>query len=105
MSAKLLQLCLTPGTVALQAPLSMGFSREGYCSGLPCPPPGDPADPGIGPKSFMSPALAGVFFTTRTTWEAHVRLTQLLDDNNKGFGRWVILEQSALSSTIFLKLL
>ena len=70
MSAKLLQLCLTPGTVALQAPLSMGFSREGYCSGLPCPPPGDPADPGIGPKSFMSPALAGVFFTTSATWEA-----------------------------------
>ena len=33
-------------TVALQAPLSMGFSRQEYWSGLPCPPPGDLPDPG-----------------------------------------------------------
>ena len=56
-------------TVAHQAPLSMGFSRQEYWSGLPCPPPGDP-DPGIDPASLMSPALAGGFFTTTTTWEA-----------------------------------
>ena len=36
------------------APLSMGFSRQEYWGGLPCPPPGDPPDPGIEPKS---PAL------------------------------------------------
>ena len=34
-------------TVACQAPLSMGFSREDYWSGLPCPPPGDLPDPGL----------------------------------------------------------
>ena len=42
-------------------------------SGLPCPPPGDLPNPGIKPASLMSPALAGVFFTTRVTWEAPVR--------------------------------
>jgi len=36
---------------------------------LPCPPPGDLPDPGIKLESLMSPALAGRFFTTSTTWE------------------------------------
>ena len=44
-------------TVAYQAPLSMGFSRQEYWSGLPCPPPGDLPDPGIEPTSPESPAL------------------------------------------------
>ena len=44
-------------TVARQAPLSMGFSRQDYWSGLPCPPPGDPPDPGIKPASPAAPAL------------------------------------------------
>ena len=59
-------------TVACQAPLSMGFSRQEYWSGLPCPPSGDLPNPGIKPVSLMSPALAGRFFTTTThaTWEA-----------------------------------
>jgi len=48
----------------------MGFSRQQYWSGLPCPPPGALPDPGIEPVSLMSPALAGRFFTTSTTWEA-----------------------------------
>ena len=39
-------------TVAQQAPLSMGFSRQGYWSGLPCPPPGNLPDPGIEPVSL-----------------------------------------------------
>ena len=55
---------------AHQAPLSMEFSRQEYWSGLPCPPPGDLPDSGIEPMSLMSPALAGRFFTTSTTWEA-----------------------------------
>ena len=38
-------------TVVCQAPLSMGFSRQGHWSGLPCPPPGDLPDPGIEPTS------------------------------------------------------
>ena len=53
-----------------QAPLSTGFSRQGYCSGLPCPPPGDLPDPGIRSASPTSPALAGGFFTTSASWEA-----------------------------------
>ena len=57
-------------TVALQSPLSMRFSRHEYWSGLPCPPPGHLPDPGIEPMSLTSPALAGGFFTTSTTWEA-----------------------------------
>ena len=57
-------------TVARQAPLSMRFSRQEYWSGLPCPPPGDLLDPGMEPMSLTFPALASVFFTTSTTWEA-----------------------------------
>ena len=45
----------------------MGFSRQEYWSGLPCPPPGDLPDPGIEPTSLMSPAWAGGFFTTTGT--------------------------------------
>ena len=54
------QLCLTlvtPRIVASQAPLSMGFSKEEYWSGLPFPPPGDLPNPGIEPRSPMSPEL------------------------------------------------
>ena len=49
-----------------QAPLSMGFSRQEYWSGLPFPPPGDLLNPGTEPVSLVSPALAGVFFTTES---------------------------------------
>ena len=64
--AKWLQSCLTLTlwTVARQAPLSMGFSKQEYWSGLPCPPPGDLPDPGIKPMSLTSPALAYGLFTT-----------------------------------------
>ena len=58
--------------VACQVPLPMGFSRQEYWSGLPCPPPGGLPDPGIKPASLMSPALEGGFFTTSTIWEAHI---------------------------------
>ena len=64
------QFCVTPWTVARQAPLSMGFSRQEYWSGLLCPPPGNLPDPAIKLSSLMSPALAGEFFTTSATWEA-----------------------------------
>ena len=47
----------TPWTKARQAPLSRGFSRRGYWSGLPCPPPGNLPDPGIEPRCPNSPAL------------------------------------------------
>ena len=45
-----------------QAPLSMGFSRQEYWGGVPCPPPGDLLNPGIEPASPVSPALPGGFF-------------------------------------------
>ena len=51
-------------SVALQAPLSMGFSRQEPWSRLPCPPPGHLPDLGMEPTSLMSLALAGGFFTT-----------------------------------------
>ena len=56
--------------VACQAPLSVGFSRQEYWSGLPCPPPEDLPDLGINPMSVTFPALAGGVFTTSATWEA-----------------------------------
>ena len=63
------RLCATLWTVALQVPLSMGFSRQEYLSAFPFSPPGDLPNLGIEPVSLMSPALAGGFFTTHTTWE------------------------------------
>ena len=54
----------TPWTVARQAPFSMGFSRQEYWSGLQ-----------MEPASVMSPALAGRFFTTNTTWETQISYT------------------------------
>ena len=64
-------LFVTLWTVACQGPLSMGFSRQECWSGLPCPPLGDLPGSGMEFPSLKSPALAGVFFTTRATWEAH----------------------------------
>ena len=61
---------VTPWTVAHQALLSRGFSRQEYWSGLPFPSPGDLPNPGTKPVSPASPALAGRFFT-RGTLEAH----------------------------------
>jgi len=52
----------------------MGFSRQEYWSGLPFPALGDLPNPEIKPASTKSPALAGGFFTTSTTWEAHLNL-------------------------------
>ena len=48
---------MTPWVVAHQAPLSMAFSRQEYCSGLSCSPAGGLSDPGTEPVSLMSPAL------------------------------------------------
>ena len=72
-----IRLFVTPWTVARQAPLSMGFSRQEYWSRFPSPgdpSPGDLPDPGIKPMSLMSPALSGRFFTTSTPWEARCYL-------------------------------
>ena len=64
-------------SMVCQAPLSMGFSRQEYWSGLPCLPPEDLSDPEIKSASLMSLVLAGGFFTTSATWEAPIRLDYL----------------------------
>ena len=96
--AKSLQLCLTlcdPWTVACQAPPSMGFSRQEFWSGLPCPSPGDLLDPGMEPKNLMSPIywLAGslptstscasglVLRETKLNLRCKVNLNTSLQDN------------------------
>ena len=63
-------LFVTSWTVVHQAPLSMGFSRQEYWSGLLCPSLGDLPNPGIKLTSLRSPALAGVFLATSAIWEA-----------------------------------
>ena len=72
-----------PWTQAHQVPLSMGFSRQEYWSGLLCPLPGDLFNPGIKPMSLMSPALAGMCLTNSAMWEAiyiyiHIYIIQYL---------------------------
>ena len=64
--------CATLWIINRWAPLFIGFFRQEYCSGLPCPPLGDPSSPGIELTSLMSPALASGFFTTSATWETYV---------------------------------
>ena len=64
-------------SIAHQAPLSMGFYRQECLSGLPCRLPGNFPDSGIELAS-LSCALAGRFFTTSTTWEAHLPLQNIL---------------------------
>ena len=63
-------LFVAPQTIALEAPLSVGFPRQEYWSGLPFPLPGGLPDPRIKPISLTSPALVGRFFTTCATWNA-----------------------------------
>ena len=77
---RLLQSCLTlcnSMNCSLSGPLSMGFSRQEYWSGLPFPSPGDRPHPGIKPASLMSPAWAGTFFSTSATRETPFYLTCL----------------------------
>ena len=74
MCAESLQSCLTlcnPIGCSQSGSSVHGFSRQDYQSGLPCPPPRDLPDSGIEPESFLSPTLAGRFFNTSATWEAH----------------------------------
>jgi len=70
-------LSATPRTVAHQAPLSMGFFRQGYWCGLPFPPPEDLPDPGIETVSFTSPVLAGRFFITEPPEKPQILLYSL----------------------------
>ena len=105
-------LCATLWTVAHQGSLSMGFSRQAYWIGLPCPPPGDLLDPGIKHKSYFSCFGRRVFFflTTSTTcpinlgkkyqagqWVWLVHPATLLEDHIDI--KPVLLESSSLPQT------
>ena len=76
-----------PPIVSHWAPLSMEYSRQEYWSGLPCSSQGDLPHSGFKPKSFMSPALAGGFFTTNATWEAPQYLQWDLNTSRSHLGR------------------
>ena len=65
------RLFATPWTVAHQAPLSMGFSRQEYWSGLPFPSPGDLPDPGAGPRS---PALQADALTSEPPGKPYLKV-------------------------------
>ena len=91
------QLFVTLWTVVCQAPLSMGFSRQEYWSGLPCPPPRDLPDPGIEPKSLLSLALAQEFFTDSTALEAPYGTT-LLSNGEETTSRYNIMMQMDLKT-------
>ena len=76
MRANVLESCLT-------ASLVHGILQARYWTGLPFPPPGDLPDPGIKPRSLMSPAVAGGFFNTSATWET----PQRQPDESKNYPR------------------
>ena len=81
------RLFVTLWTIGYQVPLSIGFSREEYWSGLPCPSPGDLLNPGINPVSFMSPAL-GELFATSATGEALISLPMPVKEGVWGKTKW-----------------
>ena len=90
------QLFAIPWTVARQAPLSMGFSRQEQWSGLSFPILGYLPDPGIETASLTSPALADGFFTAKATGETYKAIlflashlpTSPLQTSLTGFGGW-----------------
>ena len=93
---------MTPWTVARQASLSMGFSRQEYCSGLPYSPPGDLPDLGIQPMSLASPVLAGGFFATSTTWEAPYICGSVSENNTDNMGCDTVIESFLLDELMYL---
>ena len=93
--------CETPWTVACQAPLFMGFPRQGYWSGLPFSSPGELPNPGIEP---VSPALAGRFLSTEPPGRLSLIVKSELD---LLIGALTFLNESSLhyysnSTSIFL---
>ena len=90
-----IRLFVTPCTVALQGPLSMGFSRHEYWIGLSFSSPGDLSDLEIEPASLASPSLAGIFFATSTILLKHYLTSLNLD---------VFRELCHLSHTVGLKI-
>ena len=87
------RLFATPWTVPRQAPLSMGFSRQEYWTGLPFPSPGHLPNPGIESASLASSELAGRLYSS-ATWEAETRVRSL--------GRKIPWRRAWQSSPVFL---
>ena len=92
-------LFVTPGPVALQAPLSMGFPRQEFWSGFLSPSPGDLPNPGTEPTSPVSPELAGGCFTLSHLGSRYMRL-----DRAKGGGggerrgrRIILIHESSIN--------
>ena len=95
----LVWLFATPWTVACQAPLSMGFSRQEYWSGLPFPSPGHLPDSEMKSTSLMSPALAGWFFTIVPPGKSRGRVLGPFSYSMLSWGR---VEVRWLKNSIFL---
>ena len=98
------------GLVALQAPLSMGFSRQEHWSGLPWPPR-DLPDTGIEPVSLMFLALRDRFFIDSATWKAHSTLSsskmmifsKLSKMNTNHLRVTKLTEENALFHSVYIK--
>ena len=67
------QLFVNLWIIACQAPLPMGFSRQEYWNGFPCPPPGNLSNPEIKPTSLTTPILAEGVLYTSASWEALIK--------------------------------
>ena len=83
--AKLCQTLVIPWTVDCQAPLSMGFPRQEYWSGLPFPSPGDLPKSGVKSESSLSPALEDKFFTTDSPENPLPWVTEAIDHRNNDY--------------------
>ena len=94
---------MTPWTVAHQAPLSMGFFRREYWSGLP----GEHPNPGIKPVPLMSPALADGFFTSSATCEVPSKIGDRNPKPPETHSRWQYLlswEYKYAASSVWITL-
>ena len=96
------QLFATPWTIAHQAPLTLGFSRQEYWSGLPRPPPGDLPNTRTEPAPLPTPAQADRFFTTNHLTRAKSILTDPPRERNQDSPRastaqGIIFKPSTLS--------
>ena len=121
LSTSILSDSVTPWTVAHWAPLSVGFSRQEYWSGLPCPPPGDLPGPWIEPTSPVDLALQADslqlwpslsfclhdwatftfnFFTAEPPWKPRCKQIEVL--NPTSYSRWVSRAKSVTSLYVFL---
>ena len=91
---------VTPWTVARQAPLSMGFSRQEYWSGLPCPPPGNLPNPGIESASPGLPADSLLLSHEGSPMKTYLATGHLILKNTSPYKRKAAV-QSQLPPTAF----